>query len=228
MTIPACVVVLFWSGLCAADQRAIASRQLHQPIVAAVVAGWILGEPGRGLLVGLWMQLVWATPMPIGGSVLPDMGSAAVAAAVIACAVPGGVGLLVALLVGLLLAAATIPWERALRAANGAREDEALACSPVRLTGAIALGVLGPFLRGVICVAIAVLLARAVAPWVGRLPQAEISDALTKALVGGAAAVGLANLLAGAQKEGGARWYGWVAGGLLIGAGGRLLLGVWR
>ena len=210
------------------DQRAIASRQFHQPIVAAVVAGWILGEPERGLLVGLWMQLVWATPMPIGGGVLPDMGSAAVAAAVIACAVPGGLGLWLALLVGLLLAAATIPWERALRGANRAREEKALARSPVRLTGAIALGVLGPFLRGVICAGIAVGVAYPAARLLGCVPQAEISGPLTKAFVGGAVAVGLANLLAGAQKEGGARWYGWVAGGLLIGAGGRLLLGALR
>lgn len=220
--------ILVWAGLCSADQRAVASRQIHQPIVAAVVTGLIFGAPERALPVGLWLQLVWPTPMPIGGALLPDTGSAAIAASLVALAVPGGEGFLIAILFGLLVAWFTIPWERRLRRANGAREERALAARGKGLTGAIALGVGGPFLRGMVAAGAGLMFARYVGGWIEPLPRTPVLGLLTKSLIGGAGALGLAGLLARVQRETGRTWFSWVSAGLLIGAAGRFLIEVSR
>lgn len=222
------LILLLWAGLCAADQRAIASRQIHQPLVAAVIAGWLLGAPDRGLLVGMWFQLVWPAPMPIGGSMIPDTGSVAVAATILAVAMPGGEGLLLAILVGLLVAWISIPWERRLRAANERTEMRVLARECRGLGRAIAGGVAGPFLRGVGCALFALVAAAIVRQSTGARAPAPSSGALTIALLGGAAVVGLSGLLARIQTEAGRRWLPWTAAGLAIGAAGRLALEAFR
>lgn len=221
-------ILLVWAGLCAADQRALASRQFHQPLVAAVIAGWILGAPDRGLLVGLWFQLVWPAPMPIGGTMLPDTGSVAVAATALAVAVPGGEGLLLAILLGLLIAWISIPWERRLRAANQRKEMAILARGGRGLGMAVAGGVAGPFLRGATCALFGLIVASVAKRLTGPPAPASFSNALTIALIGGAAVLGLSGLLAHAQTEAGRRWLPWTAGGLAVGAAGRLLLEVLR
>jgi hypothetical protein len=189
--------LLLWAGICAADQRALGARQLHQPIVAAAGAGILLHAPERALLVGLWFQLVWVAPMPIGGVLLADTGSAAIAATIVAVAVAGPAGLGAALLVGLVVGSLSIPWERALRAGNGRIERDALGLdrpgggqigigSRVAASGstfgvsggirdrsgraldrAIIRGIAGPFMRGVLCAGIAMLCALFLAARVG-------------------------------------------------------------
>ncbi len=218
------LILLVWAGLCAADQRAIGSRQIHQPLVAAVVAGWILGAPDRGLLVGLWLQLVWPAPMPIGGALLPDTGSVAVAAAILATAVPGGEGFLIAILFGLLIAWLSIPWERRLRTINARVEERILAGEGADLDRAILGGVAGPFFRGVACAALALMISVAAGRWIEPLPATHVSGSLTASLIGGAGTLGLSGLLARVQTETGRTWFSWTAGGLIAGAAGRLLL----
>jgi mannose/fructose/N-acetylgalactosamine-specific phosphotransferase system component IIC len=218
------LVLLVWAGLCAADQRAIGSRQIHQPLVAAVVAGWILGAPDRGLLVGLWLQLVWPAPMPIGGALLPDTGSVAVVAAILATAVPGGEGFLLAILFALLIAWISIPWERRLRTVNARTEERILANDGEGLGRAILGGVAGPFLRGVACATLALAVSAAARRWIEPLPPTHISGSLTASLIGGAGTLGLSGLLARVQTETGRTWFSWAAGGLVAGAAGRLIL----
>jgi hypothetical protein len=189
--------LLLWAGLCAADQRALGARQLHQPIVAAAGAGILLHAPERALLVGLWFQLVWVAPMPVGGVLLADAGSAAIAATIVAVAVTGPAGLGAALLVGLIVGSMSIPWERALRAGNGRRERDALGLdragnvlsgigsragalgsasgapggirgrSEPSLDGVIIRGIAGPFIRGVTCAGITMLFALLLAARLG-------------------------------------------------------------
>lgn len=216
--------VLLWSGLCAADQRAVASRQIHQPLVASVVTGLILGAPERALPVGLWLQLVWPMPMPVGGALLPDTGSAAVAATLVALSVPGGGGFVLALLIGLLVAWFTIPWERHLRIANGIREERALSAGGLGLGWAIAIGVAGPFLRGVAFALVGFGLASLASKWIEPLPSTPAMGVLTGSLIGAAGTLGLAGLLARVQRETGRTWASWVLAGLLIGVAGRFLI----
>ncbi len=248
------VAILFWAGLCAADQRASGSRQFHQPIVAAAGVGLILQAPERAFLVGMWLQLVWVAPMPIGGVILPDTGSAAIAAALVAAAVPGPLGIGAAIVVGLLVGAVSIPWERALRAANARREAGVLEAdriedpkaggsSPGRAAGrglaaprrgasslgrAILLGVAGPFARGVLCVGAAMALGLALASTVQtavfRPDSAFGSSSVERALLGGASCFGLAGLFLCVRPQRIRAGAAWVVGGVLLGLAGGLLL----
>lgn len=224
-SLPGLVLTALWAGLSSADQRALGGRQIHQPVVAAVIAGVILGSPERALLVGLWFQLVWIAPTPVGGRILPDTGATAVSAAVIAASVPGGLGLMAALVVGLLVAAVSIPWERALRKGNERREERALASQDPRLLRrAILSGITGPFLRGALCAGAAGAIALALRDWPAapfRGPGETIIR--TPILLLAAALIAAMTLLPRVRQESGRSVFAWVVCGLLLGLGGRLL-----
>lgn len=217
---------LIWTGICAADQRALGGRQLHQPIVAAVGIGLILGDPERALFIGLWMQLVWSTPMPVGGRLLPDTGSAAASAAIVSVLLPGWPGLAAALLLGLLIARLTISWEYSLRRHNGKRERDAISGGNAIGLRAILLGVAGPFLRGMIFAALAIgagLLMNRVAGSAESWPIAE-TGMVVEAMIGGAICVGLAALLLRFRTEIGRSGLAYIVGGILAGAAVRFIL----
>jgi mannose/fructose/N-acetylgalactosamine-specific phosphotransferase system component IIC len=221
----AVAAVAAWGGVCAADQRALGARQFHQPIVAATAAGWILGAADRGLLVGLWLQLVWPVLLPLGGRILPDTGSAAVAAVLVATQIPGPTGLLAALLLGLLVARLTVPWEHALRDANERREQRALAQGGAGLGRAVALGVAGPFLRGALLAVLAFATARLAAPLLTSPDLAVLArpEAMQRGLIGGAACVGIVALLGHFRSEAGRTGVVWIACGALLGVAARAL-----
>ncbi|HWP35273.1 MAG TPA: PTS sugar transporter subunit IIC, partial [Thermodesulfobacteriota bacterium] len=64
-------------GLLALDRTAVAQLGLSQPVVAGPLVGWLLGDAPAGFLVGALLQLFYAGALPIGASVPPDEGSAA-------------------------------------------------------------------------------------------------------------------------------------------------------
>lgn len=223
MSLLAGAALLAWSALCAADQRALGGRQLHQPLVAAVVAGVLLGDVERALLIGLWFQLVWALLLPVGGVILPDTGSAAVAATILAVRVPGAAGLGAGILGGLAVGAASVPWERALREGNARREARALETG--RFGGPVLHGILGTALRGALFAGLVVgasVPLRALGLRLPRSPEAE--RLIATALFGGAVLTGLARLTSHASIELGVRGWGWILLGVCGGLFARLLL----
>lgn len=70
-----------WAG---ADMTAAGQLMISQPLIAAWLAGLVMGDPAAGLGVGLLLQVVWGGVLPLGGSTFPLSGPAAVAAAGIA------------------------------------------------------------------------------------------------------------------------------------------------
>lgn len=221
-------LLLIWSGLCSADQRALGARQIHQPIVAATIAGLICGDPARAFLVGLWLQLVWAAPLPVGGALMPDTGAASVAGATVAVLLPGAGGLVIALLVALAWAGVSLPWERRLRAGNDLREESDLARYG-RLRGrSILLGIAGPFLRGLLA---AGATGAALSWGAARLPVGWMvwgGDRVEGSFIGGAAVVGIAGLLSLARLEVGRSFALWGGMGLAGGLLGRFFWEWWR
>lgn len=216
------VLVAIWGGLCSADQRSLGGRQIHQPIVAAVGAGLLLGAPIPALLVGLWLQLVWPVTMPVGGRLLPDTGAAGAAGGAMAALVAGPLGIMSGILLGLLFGFASIPWERRLRARNAAAEEAVLQQRGGKGLGrAVAGGIAGPFLRGAFCSLLAGMAGSALAsPLADPATLAALGPAIGTApgsLLGGAACVGLATLLHRVRAESGMGSVRWVAGGLLGG-----------
>jgi mannose/fructose/N-acetylgalactosamine-specific phosphotransferase system component IIC len=78
--LPAFIVLGLTAGLLALDDTALAQTWFGQPLPAAVLTGYLLGDPLTGLAVGLPLQLVVAGNLPVGQTFTGDPTTAAVAA----------------------------------------------------------------------------------------------------------------------------------------------------
>ncbi len=70
-------LVAFVGGLLALDRTAVGQFGFSQPIAAGPLVGWLLGDAATGFLIGATLQLLYAGALPIGASVPPDEGTAA-------------------------------------------------------------------------------------------------------------------------------------------------------
>ena len=78
-------------GIIGLDRTAAGQFMISQPIVAAPLAGWLLGDATAGLIIGAMLELIWVLDMPVGGFVPADATvSAVTATAVAALTCPGG------------------------------------------------------------------------------------------------------------------------------------------
>lgn len=97
----ASLLVLLWAiGVWAAlDSTAVGQFMVGRPLVTGVLAGFVVGAPGLGLVIGGVFELFHLGYLPAGGARVTEPGPAAVAA-VLAAALhpgPGGIALAVAL-----------------------------------------------------------------------------------------------------------------------------------
>jgi len=97
-------------GLLSLDTTAFLQVMASQPIVGGALAGWIVGDPVLGLVLGATLQLIWIGVLPVGATPFPDTAPASVAAVgaafIIARGLPPGawataVALLIALATGI-------------------------------------------------------------------------------------------------------------------------------
>ena len=72
--------------LCGLDRTAIFQVLISRPIVAAPLAGILLGEPLIGLQIGVMVELLWLARLPVGAAVPPDDTQVAIAATVLSVA----------------------------------------------------------------------------------------------------------------------------------------------
>lgn len=77
---PALLVLGLLAGLLALDDTALAQTWFGQPLPAAVLTGYLFGDPLTGLAVGLPLQLVVAGNLPVGQTFTGDPTTAAIAA----------------------------------------------------------------------------------------------------------------------------------------------------
>lgn len=66
------------------DRVAFLQFMISRPIVAAPLAGWIMGNPLVGLEVGVLLELLWLGRHPVGASIPPDDTQVAIGATVLA------------------------------------------------------------------------------------------------------------------------------------------------
>jgi PTS system mannose-specific IIC component len=71
-------------GFIGLDRTAAGQFMLSEPIVAAPLTGWMLGDPVAGTILGVVLELVWVLDMPIGAFVPADATISAVSATAIA------------------------------------------------------------------------------------------------------------------------------------------------
>ena len=84
------VLLSLLAGILAIDDKAGWQSLLSQPLFAGVVVGMLLGEVTTALKVGLVLELVWLSVMPMRATRRPD----AVAGAVVGVLVGVGSGVL--------------------------------------------------------------------------------------------------------------------------------------
>lgn len=60
------------SLLAGLDRTAVLQLMISRPIVAAPLAGWLLGNAAIGLEIGAFLELLWLGRIPVGASIPPD------------------------------------------------------------------------------------------------------------------------------------------------------------
>lgn len=66
------------------DRMALLQFMVSRPIVAAPLAGWLMGSPLVGLEIGIMLELLWLGRLPVGASIPPDDTQVAIGATVLA------------------------------------------------------------------------------------------------------------------------------------------------
>jgi mannose/fructose/N-acetylgalactosamine-specific phosphotransferase system component IIC len=59
-------------GVCALDTTAAWQLMLSQPLASGTIAGLVLGVPQVGVFIGLVLQLLWSSAIPVGARPMPD------------------------------------------------------------------------------------------------------------------------------------------------------------
>ena len=80
-------------GLLALDGTSLGQFMASRPIVAATLAGWVLGDPVGGLLLGTLLELLHISVLAVGGARFPEVGPASVVAVATAASGPGAGGI---------------------------------------------------------------------------------------------------------------------------------------
>lgn len=78
--IPVCLL----GGLLSLDTAAAFQLLISQPIVACTFIGWVSNDLLMGMQIGLVMQLIWISTLPIGAVVFPNGNVGSLIAAIVA------------------------------------------------------------------------------------------------------------------------------------------------
>lgn len=210
-----------WLLLCAAgavagaDDTSWLQVMVSRPVVAATVAGAVVGDSAAGLLAGAVLELMVLPYPPMGATRTPDPGLAGVVGGTACAAAGGGTGALA----GAVLAGWASGWVgawtvRTLRNLNGrlTGRPEELAGDPSALESRHRWGVWLDLLRGALVTAALVVPAAASASVVADVPPAAAGWAGLAAAGVGAGAGATSRVLSTG------RWGpAWLVGGLAAG-----------
>jgi len=83
-TILTIIATALIGGLVGLDRTAVGQFMISQPIVAAPLIGWILGDVTAGLVIGASLELIWVLDMPIGSFVPANSTISSISATAIA------------------------------------------------------------------------------------------------------------------------------------------------
>ena len=210
------LLLLAWGTVAGVDLASLPQAMLSRPLVAAAVAGALLGDVGAGLRVGAVLELFALDVLPVGAVRYPDYGAAAVGATAVAAGSPWELGLGVAVGIGLLVSAVGGWSLLALRRLNAdavGRRAAALRSGEPAVIRRLHLAAIGrDAARSLLLAAFALGSAAVTLRWV-RLDR-ETAAALTIAAIGAGAASALGGTARGA---GSGRRRHWLAAGGVAG-----------
>jgi PTS system mannose-specific IIC component len=202
------------------DVVSFPQAMISRPLVAATMAGVLLGYPAHGLLIGATLEFFALETLPFGASRYPEWGSAAVVGGALFSTQPDAMaGALTTATLAALATAWVGGWSmvqlRTLNARWARKRHDAIAQGAPRVVIGLQLfGLTGDLFRGFLLTGIALAIAipaqrAALAAWT---TDARLSRA---AVVGVAATVAAAAVWKIFHATPGARWL--FAGGLLAG-----------
>lgn len=208
--------LLAWGTVVGVDLVSFPQAMLSRPLVAAAVAGVIIGDVQAGLRVGLVLELFALDVLPVGASRYPDFGPGAVAAAAFAAGRPWVEALGFAVLLGLAMALVGGRSMILLRLVNGRRvrqADAALAAGDARIIGRLQVaGFLSDAVRSVLLTLLGLLATSPTAWLAAAVPSAARS--LTLVAISGGLVAAFAGLV---RRAGRGRPQFWITVGLLVG-----------
>ncbi len=210
------ILLLLWGTIVGLDLVSVPQALLSRPLVAASVAGWLVGDLNTGLRVGAVLELFALDVLPVGASRYPEYGPAAVGAALTAASLPPRIGIGVGVLLGLavaILAGWSLGWLRHANARHVHRLAAGVNSGSVRAIRTLQWAGLGRDLfRSATMTLVAMALAYGsfvLGSLVWRFPTL-----VTEALIG----VGLAAALSGAMRTAGqGRRLAWMGVGVAVG-----------
>src|SRR5690606_15616708 len=74
------VWLLLLGGWMAVDGTSVGQIMVSRPLVAATLAGWVVGDPLAGLTAGVLLELFHLAVLPVGAARYPEGGPASVLA----------------------------------------------------------------------------------------------------------------------------------------------------
>lgn len=90
IALPDLLVLTALGALLTLEATAVGQFMLSRPLVAATLAGWLLGSTGEGFAIGALLELYLLVSFPVGGARFPEGGLAAVVAAAVAIPLSAG------------------------------------------------------------------------------------------------------------------------------------------
>lgn len=202
------------------DVVSFPQSMISRPIVAATLAGALIGQPGRGLVMGVALEFFALESMPFGASRYPEWGSASVVGGVLFAQSADGTtaAMTVAALAALLTASiggSSMVWLRRGNAFWARKQQARIARGSGSAVVALQLGGMSAdLIRGGLLTLFGLLIF--IPLYEAVLATVSISHALSRALVVAvASAVGLAAVWKVVHTTAGARWY--LLGGLGVG-----------
>ena len=201
-------LLLVWGVVTGLDLVSVPQAMLSRPLVAATVAGAILGDIESGLRVGVVLELFALDVLPVGAVRYPDYGPASVGAAAVVAGTPWELTLGVGVGIGLLVATVggwSLLLLRRVNAQAVQRHTAALQAGDSAAIRRLHYAAIGrDALRSVVLTALAIG-AAGIAVRTAR-PGRETAVALTIAAVGAGAASALGGALRGAGVGSRRRW----------------------
>jgi mannose/fructose/N-acetylgalactosamine-specific phosphotransferase system component IIC len=209
------VALLVWGTLVGVDLVSVPQIMIARPLVAATIAGAILGDVRAGLTVGVIFELLQYDILPIGAVRYPEYGPASVAAVATAHASTGILGLGLGSLVGIvtgLIGGVTIHLLRRVNSRIIHEAAPALESGDPDALVRLHLGAMArDALRALVVTAVGLVLAWLARPLLAGGLSLRDATLLTVAAVGAALAAGVAGTL---RLVGRGRVLAWFAAGL--------------
>jgi mannose/fructose/N-acetylgalactosamine-specific phosphotransferase system component IIC len=193
---------------------------VSRPVVAATLAGLLLGAPVPGFLAGAVLEFFFLPVFAIGGGRFPESGPGAVVAGAAAAWIPSPAGIAVGLMLGLVLGEFGGVTINALRRINGriAPDPSKVPVTKSRVARAHLSSIAIDFARAAALTLVGLTLARVVGASMGRLWPLDIAASAGLMLAGVSIPLGmLLRNLGGWQRH---RWT------FILGLGGGIAIGL--